>query len=388
MTSNNAHITHLLDDLLDGNLNEDQQQIAVEHLAGCTACQQAWASVQSLATRLEDLPGEVAPQEDLWPAIEQEIRYQDAVTGQRTFSLRRPIRHDHTKPVGKWKSAAAILFIIVLGITLSYALTSSWEVSTLAGTPILEGKALSQRGSLNEGGWLETPTDAQAELKVGTIGSVTLTSNTKLQLLSTKRGDHRLHLEKGQIHAKIWAPPRLFFVETPAGTAIDLGCEYTLEVDSSGNSLLHVQSGFVSFAADSREVVVPAGWKVQARPGHYTGTPFAETASPALQDALTLFDFTPASSSAIDVILQEATSNDALTLWELMWHAAPHHRTKIYDQLTTLVTPPQRVNKVGVLNRAPSMIQAWRQKLGVDVEYWAHRMKKKKMEEAQSRTER
>ena len=34
--------------------------------------------------------------------------------------------------------------------------------------------------------------------------------------------------------ARIWAPPRLFYVNTPSAVAEDLGCAYTLEVDDLG----------------------------------------------------------------------------------------------------------------------------------------------------------
>jgi hypothetical protein len=38
----------------------------------------------------------------------------------------------------------------------------------------------------------------------------------------------------------IWAPPRLFFVDTPSAVAADLGCSYTLEVKDDGAGVLRV----------------------------------------------------------------------------------------------------------------------------------------------------
>jgi hypothetical protein len=55
-----------------------------------------------------------------------------------------------------------------------------------------------------------------------------------------------LSLERGALHARIAAPPRLFIVDTPSAMAVDLGCEYKLDVDAAGNSRLHVTSGFVA----------------------------------------------------------------------------------------------------------------------------------------------
>ena len=75
----------------------------------------------------------------------------------------------------------------------------------------------------------------------------------------------------------IWAPPRLFFVDTPAGVAADLGCAYTLEVDDHGDGLLHVTSGWVALQLKDRESMVPAGASCATRPGVGPGTPFFPT---------------------------------------------------------------------------------------------------------------
>ena len=64
--------------------------------------------------------------------------------------------------------------------------------------------------------------------RVGEIGSVEVEPNTRLRVVAAQPGEHRLALERGEIRAKITAPPRLFFVETASGTAVDLGCEYKL----------------------------------------------------------------------------------------------------------------------------------------------------------------
>jgi len=44
----------------------------------------------------------------------------------------------------------------------------------------------------------------------------------------------------------IWAPPRMFSVETPAAVAVDLGCRYSLKVDDAASPLArHVGMGGV-----------------------------------------------------------------------------------------------------------------------------------------------
>ena len=94
---------------------------------------------------------------------------------------------------------------------------------------------------------------------LGHIGQVDVDPNTRVQLLQARSREHRLSLERGTIHARIWAPPRFFFVNTPAATAIDLGCAYTLHVDADGSGQLRVTHGWVGFERDGREAFIPQG---------------------------------------------------------------------------------------------------------------------------------
>ena len=91
-----------------------------------------------------------------------------------------------------------------------------------------------RRSTLAVGGWLETGKDERATFDVANIGQVTVEPNTRLRLLDTRAGAHRLELARGTMHATIWAPPNQFFVETPSTLAVDLGCAYTLTVDDDG----------------------------------------------------------------------------------------------------------------------------------------------------------
>src|SRR2546428_472178 len=76
---------------------------------------------------------------------------------------------------------------------------------------------------------------------------------SRLRVLDTRAPEHRMALDRGNLEARIVAPPRQLFVETPSGTAVDLGCVYDLEVDGLGQATLTVVIGWVSFERDGRE---------------------------------------------------------------------------------------------------------------------------------------
>ena len=54
------------------------------------------------------------------------------------------------------------------------------------------------------------------------IGEVDIHPNSRLRLLASREGQHRLALDHGTISALIWAPPAKFTVDTPAAKAVDL----------------------------------------------------------------------------------------------------------------------------------------------------------------------
>ena len=70
---------------------------------------------------------------------------------------------------------------------------------------------------LGAGELLETDAQSRALLDIGQIGTVELEPNSRVRLIETDVTEHRLALDRGKIHAKISAPPRLFFVDTPSG---------------------------------------------------------------------------------------------------------------------------------------------------------------------------
>src|SRR4030095_6176503 len=134
-----------------------------------------------------------------------------------------------------------------------------WQVTRLNGTPMIGKEGIATNGKLAVGDWLETDGKSKAQIAVSSIGNVDIDENTRVRLLETQPTEHRLELERGKMSARIWAPPRLFFVDTPSAVAADLGCAYTLEVDDKGDGRLSVTSGWGALQTKGRESIVPAG---------------------------------------------------------------------------------------------------------------------------------
>lgn len=234
----------------------------------------------------------------------------------------------------------------------------SWQVETLAGMPRI-GEADSA-GSLGVGQMLETDASSRAKIEVADIGSVEVAPNSHVKLVGTDKNEHRLALDRGRLHAKIFAPPRLFVVDTPSGKAVDLGCEYTLEVDRVGNSVLNVTGGFVAMEDRGRESIVPAGMKVMTRKGKGLGTPFSPDTNAEFRRALEQFDFGNGGKTALQTILSKAEFYDMVTLWHLLSRVSSTDRAAVFDKLAAFVPPPAGITREGISGLDTKMLQIWR----------------------------
>lgn len=206
-----------------------------------------------------------------------------------------------------------------------------------------------------------TPAAARARVVLAAgIGYVDVEPATAISLREASAERQRLVLERGVIHAQVVAPPRLFVVDTPAATAIDLGCAYTLSVDSHGAGTLSVTSGWVELARGPRVSVVPAGAACEMRPGVGPGTPYYTDASAAFRAALARVDGGRIDATDVGALVAEARPRDALTLVHVLPLLREAERRAVVDQLSALSPPPAGVTAEAVVALQPWALMAWR----------------------------
>jgi len=298
---------------------------------------------RDLLAAVERLPQSVQPPRDLWPGIEARISGRILALTRRWIPL----------------AAAAALVLLWLGRRGTIEPAGAWEVTRLAGRPLVGETPIGASGTLRVGQWLETDDSSRALIFVGDIGQVDVKPGTRVRLVEARATDHRLALARGAIFAKVDAPPRLFFVEMPAGVAVDLGCAYALEVDSSGNGLIHVTAGYVELQWSGRRSIVPLGFAARTRPGVGPGVPFAADAPEVLRRALEAYDFGNGGTAAVRRALGAARSEDAVSLWHLLSRVEPVLRGAVYQRLAVLVPPPVGVTRDGVLRLEQRQLDAY-----------------------------
>ena len=281
-------------------------------------------------------------------------------------------------------SMASIIMLTALAATVVALIAVSWrgvsapapglEVTRIEGTPTIGSSPITDRLELRAGHWLETNDQSRASVDIASIGRVEVEPGTRLGLISTRPGQHRLQLTRGTMHALIWAPPGQFAVETPSSVAVDLGCAYTLTVDEDGVGHIRVTTGWVGFEWRGRESFIPAGAVCLTRPALGPGTPYFEDTSASFHAALEELDLqagTPATrSAALDRILAEARAKDTVTLWHLLSRVDRPERGRVFDRLAQFVPPPSGVTRDGVLAGQKQMLDDWWDTLGLGAANW------------------
>jgi hypothetical protein len=199
--------------------------------------------------------------------------------------------------------------------------------------------------------WVES-----GRIQIGDIGVVDVQPGSRVRVLKASATEHRLELASGAIEAEINAPPRLFFVDAPAGTAIDLGCKYRMETDEAGNGLLRVTGGWVALG----ERLIPAGASCRTRAGERIGTPLFDDAPAALRTALDEFDET---GRGLDAVLTQARTRDTLTLWHLLQEVPRADRGEVFDRMEALTPVPTGVTREAALALDNETLRKWREEL-------------------------
>lgn len=370
------HVTKDISAYCHGELSSEDSKKFAEHIISCVKCRSKFEEVKLGIRLAEQLPKLSAP-DHLWREVEDLLdRNDEAPAG--TLTTHRAPRH----PLRAYAAAAAAIVIVAGGFAWFYSNLStptlpalpqtsltaktSWRVNRLDGRPRIGSQEISDDGEMVVGQVLETDARSRARIEVGSIGNVDIDENTRVKLLATQPTEHRLELTRGKMSARIWAPPRLFFVDTPSAVAADMGCAYTLEVDDHGNSLLRVTSGWVELGLKDRASIVPAGAACETRKGIGPGTPYFVDASEAFRESVKTLDFNddpPTRGTAFIAILEQSRPRDSLTLWHLLPRVTPEERDLLFKRLAILAPPPIGVTEEGILALDQKMLQSWREAL-------------------------
>ena len=354
------HVTHNLSAYIHNELSAGSTKAVEAHLAECGMCRKALEEIR-FGDRLASSLRQIEAPESLWGEIH-------SASGMRNARNRNWNWPNRLFAIGCAFASVLIFTLFLQSHSPGPAPEGlpSWEVASVRGTPRIGRQQLMVTGRLRPGESLQTDAQSEAEVRIADVGQLDLDPNSRIRLISSNSDQHRIALERGRMTARTWSPPRLFVVDTPSSTAVDLGCIYSCEVQHDGSTLLHVTLGLVALDFHGRETVVPAGAFCRTRPGGGVGTPYFDDSSEKLQTALNYVDFGSDEGERarqLDIVLREARARDTLTLWYLIPRLREPLRAVTVDRLATLVPLPQTATRNGVMTLNAEMMDSWKGEL-------------------------
>lgn len=291
----------------------------------------------------------------------------DAPRRTRTVQAKKPAVHPRRRRWPVAFAAAATLAVCALGMRawyqqrLQWEAGAPWQVVAQAGDVRIDGRK-QQAHALRLDGTLETGANAMTRLRAAGIGEVAIGQGSRLRLLETRTGRHRVQLEQGSLWARVWAPPGQFGVGVAGADVIDLGCEFLLKVDVDGNGSLSVLSGWVQVDNLRREVLVPQGTRVSIHGDGAAGTPHAHSASPAFIAALERIDArdgdVDADGEDVRRLLAASRPQDAISLLVLLRDYPRLAEGPMFERLAQLLPTPIATRDAWRADRM-AVLKAW-----------------------------
>src|SRR5688572_24268489 len=255
-----------------------------------------------------------------------------------------------------WKFAAAAAILVATGAGFS-----QWRFSWPSGRAwSVTGQSASASSRLEVGGTLEVPSSGRALVDVARIGTMRVEGGSRVTLRSTQGTRHRLRMEAGQIHVRVWAPPSSVAFQTPTGDVIDMGCEFDLQVEADV-SRLQVRSGWVQMENTLGESLIPAGASGEMRSDLLPGVPVFDSAGPAFLAAVRQLERT-GDPASLRRVVESARVEDVLTLLVLAARSTPG-TDQLAARAAELFPPPSGVTVGQVVRGDRDAVWLWKDTL-------------------------
>ncbi|HLT23827.1 MAG TPA: FecR domain-containing protein [Ignavibacteria bacterium] len=364
---NTKEFYKLLNEYLDGTIQSDALAKLMQAVENDPSYKKEFDAYAEVTGRASSLPKDIITPDGMWDSIENRLTEKgssfvkvsdnfytfnadDAKSSEYNDINKQRSVQMPTRYIVSGLIAAGLLVALFFGlkdilfkgnVDQQFAgVDTYWMVSNVKGSPKVDDKTFAGIDSVKIGDWLITDDSSQALLKVSDIGTIVVDPGSKVKMLKSVAGEHRIILEYGTISADINAPPRTFFIEANSVTAVDLGCSYSFTVDKKGDGILYVKEGMVELVSDKRETIVPAGKYCLTKSGVGPGTPYREGSSPEFKRALLNYDFKNGGAAALNTILKNAGKQDAVTLLNLMPVVDKNSKGKVYAKLAGFVNTP------------------------------------------------
>lgn len=293
----------------------------------------------------------------------------------------RPVGRPH--PRARWlrsvRGAAAVLAAIGLLLAAGLAYRLSWRDGQPWQVTAARVDEKTPTRWLVPGESLQSGVGETVDIDVARIGRIALSPESRMRLIETRAGRHRVELDRGHLRARIWAPPDYFAVSSSGAEIVDLGCDFELWKQPDGRGRVLVRSGWVAYRVGERDLLVPAGFELNFE-GAHARTPVRAVADPTFVAAVieleqALARSGPASAdtrTASAVVAAAAADADGYTLLSLLTQEPRLASSALYPRLARALGEDtgDEPHRAAWLAGEAVAIDAWWDRLEVQPKTW------------------
>jgi hypothetical protein len=257
----------------------------------------------------------------------------------------------------RWLPAMAMAALAALALwqflawRLTWPVGEAWPVRDAA--PLIVGEP-------------RTFDEATGVVAVARLGDLRPVPGTTVTLRATGSRWHALDLARGALDVRLWAPPGLVRVRTPAGDVIDLGCVFRVDVEDSGVARVRVDSGWVQLDNPHGESLVPAGASSLMRADARPRVAVFDDAPAAFRAGVRDFESGGETAGATRdgealarAFSVHARRRDMLTLLTLAARSSGETRAVLVTRAAALAPPPEGISVAAVAGGDDGPLWAW-----------------------------
>ncbi len=150
-------------------------------------------------------------------------------------------------------------------------------------------------------------------------------------------------------------------IKIPSATVenIDLDSRYSIEVDSKGNSLIVLESGWLRVNSGDDKIILPEKYNLKILSGSGVSLPYYSTSGLILIALFEEYMFNGQTDNILDKIIGSSTEKESIMLWNLLQRVKPDQQDVVYDKLYELVPHPDDISKKDMLSLERDKLQIW-----------------------------
>jgi hypothetical protein len=394
---NHDQAKKLIDEYTDGRLSSDNAAELKKHIDECRECSELASEIQSLLSKLRELPEKITPPHDLWRDVfhqihdlkviqikkeeveevieeepdeeeekqKEEVRKEIAKAREKKeMEEKRKEKNSKAARVYNFKevfkknktvfgiAGAAILLIIAFFIITTVVGSASWEISGTSGTYRINNEDAAG-SELNDGDILET-LSSSAVVVIPEIGRIEVNPYSRIE----KLGGRNLKLSKGSITVKLnsleYLDVEVFSSEIQE---LEPDVNYRVQMNNDNTADLSISEGKIMVQGNNLKATVIPNFTCKIN-NSGPEIPVSLNASAALKTALKELSFGHDVSS-LNTALNEAGLSDALSIWHLFERIRGDNIDEVYVKLYSLTPPPKGVDQESILRLKQEALTAW-----------------------------